>query len=177
MTAFGVSAGLAWSISATVPLTTGAAMLVPVSRRWTGSRCRRCPRSRGRDCRRAARRLAHRLDADAGRDDVRLRLSIAVGPRELNGARHRRRRGPPCPCGSRRRRSAPTARCRAVMPPYCGSPVVAPEVARRRRRRCRRRRRAWRRASAGSGLVRLVDAGGDRQVDDADVEASRLAMA
>ena len=28
---FGVSFGFAWSISATVPLTTGAAMLVPLS--------------------------------------------------------------------------------------------------------------------------------------------------
>ena len=30
LTAFGVSAGLAWIISATVPLTTGAAALVPL---------------------------------------------------------------------------------------------------------------------------------------------------
>ena len=31
LTAFGVSAGFSWSTSATAPLTTGAAMLVPLS--------------------------------------------------------------------------------------------------------------------------------------------------
>ena len=34
LTAFGVSEGFAWSISATVPLTTGAAMLVPLMLRY-----------------------------------------------------------------------------------------------------------------------------------------------
>ena len=35
-TAFGVSVGFAWSISATVPATTGAAMLVPLSAIYGG---------------------------------------------------------------------------------------------------------------------------------------------
>ena len=124
--------------------------------------CRDRPATR---CRRRARRgPASALDRSA------------LGPRELNAATCRRARST-VPLWL----AAPTVSTHGalpgeVMPPYCGCALG------RCGRGCRPRSTTTMPASTARlrgerqrvGLVRLVDAGGDRQVDDADVVGGAL---
>ena len=92
MTAFGVSAGFACSMSATVPATTGAAMLVPLSAE-VRARCAPADEAVHEHLRLgpvegAVGARESEIGADAGRNQVGLRGTSrdTVGPRELNAA-------------------------------------------------------------------------------------------
>src|SRR5436853_2275739 len=85
-TAFGVSAGLAWSMSATVPATTGAAMLVPLRLRYGRYGVATVPLNRYADIvlyRRLSGALSDSIPTPGAMRSGLAARSAAVGPREL----------------------------------------------------------------------------------------------
>ena len=88
---FGVSFGLAWSISATVPLTTGAAMLVPLRLRYgcePSEQRARQQRTSASSCRRVLPGAGERNGAGARRHQIRLRQEVAARRAARAEARH-----------------------------------------------------------------------------------------
>ena len=173
-TRFGVSAGFACSISAIVPLTTGEAMLVPLSDRYGSFAVGTVPHSRISGLVLKSVLPASASDSMPTPGATRSGLawkSIAVGPRELNAgdgvvaaidrAVVARRAD-----GDDPRRVAGRAD-RAVLRLAVGRSA---EVARGGDDDEPGLDRALGGERQRVGVVRLVDAGGDREVDDAEVQ-------
>src|SRR6185436_20051669 len=127
LTAFGVRFGSACNIRATVPDTTGAAMLVPLKLRYGSEAVAIAPARRNSDFVESIVLPAAAIETVPVPGAMRSGFAVQsryVGPRELNGATASSvRSGVPLVV------DAPTvithgALAGALMPPYCGSPAL-----------------------------------------------------